>query len=99
MKNSNINIAVLCGGNSSERDISINSAYSVYAELKSQYNTEVVEYKNDFNNVVNKLKEGGVDNVDMLVILERAIFKVLGIGVADKDKTCAFGAVNLNFSF
>jgi len=56
MNNSNINIAVLCGGISSERDISINSGYSIYGQIKGDYKSEVIEYNNNFESITNKLK-------------------------------------------
>ena len=55
-----MNIKILVGGDSSERDISIKSGEAVYKSIKDEYKVDLIFLDKDYTCLKNKLKEGDI---------------------------------------
>jgi len=58
-----MNLAVVFGGTSREREVSINTGKSVLNALKNQYNIFSIDFKGDYDLLVKKLKNKNIDLV------------------------------------
>ena len=53
-------IIIICGGNSSEKEISVKSGMSVFSSVKKKYNAEIILLSNDYSIIKNSYKDGDV---------------------------------------
>tara|TARA_Y100001970_G_scaffold257573_1_gene336394 strand:+ start:337 stop:1212 length:876 start_codon:yes stop_codon:yes gene_type:complete len=53
-------IIVICGGNSSEKEISVKSGMSVFSSVKKKYKSEIMLLSNDYSVIKNTYKDGDI---------------------------------------
>ena len=53
-------IIIICGGNSSEKEISVKSGMSVFSSIKKKYDAEILLLSNDYSIIKNTYKDGDI---------------------------------------
>lgn len=53
----NLNLIILCGGNSSEREVSISTGVAIYDSLKKNSHVELLDYRGKINDYLPQLKK------------------------------------------
>lgn len=51
-------IIIICGGNSSEKEISVKSGMAIFSSVKKKYESEIILLNNDYSVVKDKYKDG-----------------------------------------
>ena len=104
-------IIVICGGNSSEKEISVKSGTSVFSSIKKQYNSELLLLSNNYRIIKDKYEDGDIifnalhggygENGEIQKFFELENFNFIGSGskacqiAIDKEK-CKKVASELN---
>lgn len=55
-KMSNLKLIILCGGNSSEKEVSVSTGNAIYNSLKESYNVQIINYSGNIEDYLMQLK-------------------------------------------
>ena len=83
-------IIIICGGNSSEKEISVKSGMAIFASIKKKYNSEIVLLSDSYEAIKDKYKDGDIifnalhggygENGEIQDFFEKERIKFIGSG-------------------
>ena len=95
-------IIIICGGNSSEKEISVKSGMSIFSSVKKEFESEIVLLGNDYTIIKDKYKDGDLilnalhggygENGEIQDFFEREKIRFIGSG----SEACKI-AINKNY--
>ena len=53
-------IIIICGGNSSEKEISVKSGMTIFSSIKKKYESEIILLNNDYTEIKDKYRDGDI---------------------------------------
>ena len=83
-------IIIICGGNSSEKEISVKSGMAIFASVKKMYDSEIVLLSDSYKIIKDKYRDGDIifnalhggygENGEIQDFFEREEIKFIGSG-------------------